>query len=292
MTRALWVPWAVQDKSIPLRDSQQRTIVPVGLVRHTAVSNATVVRPTGTVRWHFYLNRTGTLYQFFPVNRPASCQLDGNYWTESGAGRGFLSCESWDGAGVVWDGRNVNRLPPWNEAQLATWSRLDVWLHTEWDVPLVKASGPRGRGFGWHAQFTTRSGSDEPTWNHSHACPAPARISQCDDILARSVSLVRAVTTPPTEDDMTPEQATTLGRIATDVAKNQARYDDLQAKISKTTDRIQANVDETDRKTQEAVKFVDDKVDRVVESLQGLYAKIDGLSAKVDALGDDEPETA
>src|SRR5690606_30552847 len=143
-----WWPKA-ERVPVALRASQERTIRPAGLVLHTAVSNSSRLVPSGEVRWHFYVNREGKAYQFFPVNRPAAAQLDGNYWTESGVGHGFLSVETWDGAGTsVWPDYNKNPSggPAWTDAQVRTIAELAAWLHTEHGVPLVKATAPRGRG--------------------------------------------------------------------------------------------------------------------------------------------------
>jgi hypothetical protein len=232
---ATWTP-------VPIRDSQKRPIVPQGLVLHTAVSNGTVVKPVGTVRWHFYCNADGGLHQFFDTEIPAACQLDGNYWESFGEGRGFVSVETWDGAGKVWDGRNVNRLPAWTPAQLATLTKLGAWLHDEHGIPLAPATGPRGRGIGYHAQFT----GSGIRWNESHACPGPARIRQVPTLIAAMAkAAVGAATTPrpqPEDDDMTPAQAkqldevhaalATIGSTYKQAKQEPDRYEDIQAKLS------------------------------------------------------------
>lgn len=196
---AEWVP-------VPLTANQKaRKITPVGLVCHTAVSNSSLLRPSGDVRWHFYLNKTGELYQFFDTGTYAPCQYDGNYWTSGGEGYGFISCESWDGAGSVWDGRTVSKLPPWTAAQMATWAKLGAWLHKEHGVTLIKATAPRGKGIGYHAQFTR---TEPYKWNANHACPGPARIAQMPTVIRMMNDAVKG------EDvDMTPEQAQQLADL-------------------------------------------------------------------------------
>jgi|SRR5262245_35436549 len=173
---AEWVPVALTD------NQKRRSITPTGLVCHTAVSNSAMIKPTGDVRWHFYLNKDGKLYQFFDTGVYAPCHRDGNYWQSGGRGYGFLSCESWDGAGAVWDGKDVSKLPPWNAAQLKTWARLGAWLHDAHGIELVKATGPQGKGIGYHAQYTTPVGGKR--WNISHACPGPKRIAQMPSVIA------------------------------------------------------------------------------------------------------------
>lgn len=193
-----WWPKA-ERVSVALRASQERTIKPAGLVLHTAVSNSSRLVPSGEVRWHFYVNRDGKAYQFFPVNRPAACQVDGNYWTEGGIGWGFISVETWDGAGTsVWPdyNRNPSGGPAWTEAQLKTLSELAAWLHAEHGVPLVKATGARGRGIGYHRQFTN---TKPYRWNSSHACPGNKRVAQVPTIISRAAGLVSK---PSGEDEL------------------------------------------------------------------------------------------
>jgi hypothetical protein len=172
---ATWVP-------VTLRASQKK-IKPAGLVCHTAVSNSALLKPSGEVRWHFYLDRDGHLYQFFDTTVSAACQRDGNYWTSGGEGRGFLSCESWDGAYTsVWPNPNkTDTIPPWTDKQMATWGRLGAWLHDTHGIPLIKATGVRGQGIGYHSQFTAPDGTLR--WNKSHACPAKARIAQMPTVI-------------------------------------------------------------------------------------------------------------
>jgi hypothetical protein len=196
-----WWPKA-ERVPVALRASQKRTIRPAGLVLHTAVSNSSRLVPSGEVRWHFYVNREGKAYQFFPVNRPAAAQLDGNYWTESGVGYGFISVETWDGAGTsVWPDYNKNPSggPAWTDAQVKTLAELAAWLHTEHGVPLVKATAPRGRGIGYHRQFTNTS---PYKWNSSHACPGTRRINQVPGIIARAQEIAKGGSASrPSEDD-------------------------------------------------------------------------------------------
>lgn len=187
-----WCPFATKVE-VSLRDSQKKTIKPAGLVLHTAVSNSQMLRPSGDVRWHFYCNEDGELFQFFDTTRPAACQRDGNYWTEDGVGWGFISVETWDGAGRVWDGQDVSDCPPWTAKQVESLAKLYAWLHETHGVPLVKATGVHGRGLGVHNDFTAKSGL---RWNTTHACPTSKRKAQRPTILARSVAIVKANSIP------------------------------------------------------------------------------------------------
>lgn len=289
MTGALWVPWA-DHHPVPLRESQERTMRPVGLVRHTAVSNGVLVVPTGTVRWHFYVSKSGTLTQFFPVNRPAACQLDGNFWTVNGQGRGFLSAESWDGARAVWDGRDINDIPLWTDDQLETWSRLDVWIHTEWGVPLVKATAARGTGFGEHAQFTSKT---FPRWNEGHSCVTPRRRAQMTGILARSQSLAAtppASTNPPPEEDLpTPQDVwaepinpgptadKVAGWPADQTISAASHLTDTRARVYRLEKVEQERYDATQLKLSQ----LREDTDGLRESIQGLYGKLDAVLAEL-----------
>lgn len=197
---AEWVPIALTD------NQKKRKITPTGLVCHTAVSNSSLLRPTGEVRWHFYLNKTGQLYQFFDTSVYAPCHRDGNYWTSGGNGYGFLSCESWDGAGVVWDGKNVSKLPAWNDAQMKTWAKLGAWLHDVHGIPLVKATGPRGKGIGFHAQYTIPANKSGLRWNISHACPGPKRIAQMPALIAAMNAATKPAPKPTPKPILLPEE--------------------------------------------------------------------------------------
>lgn len=203
-----WYPSATKD-AVPLRDSQ-KSIKPVGLVLHTAVSNSSHLRPTGTVRWHHYLNKEGKLYQYFDHNVSAACQRDGNRWYDSNQDRyeGFISLESWDGAGTsVWPDYNTNHSggPAWNKAQVDSIVKLIVFLNKQYGVPIVKATGPQGAGIGFHRQFTGKG--DDIRWNTSHACPGNKRAAQVPGIIAAAKKLAALPVTPPkpkppVEDDL------------------------------------------------------------------------------------------
>lgn len=191
-----WCPFATK-VPVSLRESQKRTIVPQGLVLHTAVSNSALLKPSGEVRWHFYCNKDGALYQFFDTTRPAAAQVDGNYWTVNGQGRGFISVETWDGAGTsVWSDYNSNHSggPAWTAKQVESLAKLAKWLNDTHGVPLQKATGPRGKGIGYHRQFTNTSPYE---WNSSHACPGTKRIAQVPVIIKKAVELDKPKPKPP-----------------------------------------------------------------------------------------------
>jgi len=198
----LWVPWAIR-RDVAFRPAQSQylrdhgSLTPTGLVLHTAVSNGTVVVPTGEVRWHFYNNKAGALYQFFPLNVFAACQRDGNKWLKNGKAFGFLSVESWDGAGSsVWRDYKTNPSggPAWNAAQLATFAKLGSFLHNEWGIELIKATAVQGKGIGQHSDFTAKTGL---RWNTEHACVGTKRKAQMDSVRAGMVAQAKKDAQPP-----------------------------------------------------------------------------------------------
>ncbi|GAA5012501.1 N-acetylmuramoyl-L-alanine amidase [Actinopolymorpha pittospori] len=188
---------------IPETESQPRT-KPWGVVLHTAVSNSKNIKNVwlgSSVESHFYVAEDGNVLQYVDTERVAHCQMDGNYFS---GGKGHISIETWDGAGRVWDGRDVKRLPRWNAAQIASFATLLAWLNKSHGVPLVKLPSVFGRGIGWHAQYT---GRDYPRFNESHACPAPARIAQVEEVIAAAVRQAKAATPqskPPSKPQSKP----------------------------------------------------------------------------------------
>ncbi len=174
-------------------NASQPTIKPVGLVLHTAVSNSDALKPWSDIEWTFYVGEQGQLTQYMDTEVRADCQRDGNSWVRNGVRYGFLSVETWDGAGVVWDGKNTAKCPRWTDAQVKTLARLGAWLHAEHGIELIKATAPQGKGIGYHAQFTS---SSFPRWNSNHACPAAARISQFPSVL----KAMQDAANPPEED--------------------------------------------------------------------------------------------
>lgn len=193
-----WCPFATK-VPVVLRNSQKRSIRPAGLVLHTAVSDSQLLKPSGEVRWHFYCNEAGELFQFFDTEVPASCQADGNYWKEGSTSWGFISVETWDGARDVWDGQDVRDCPPWTARQVESLAKLYTWLHKEHGVPLAKATGVRGRGLGVHNDFTVteaQANSGALHWNVHHACPTAKRKAQRPAILARAIQITNAKPTP------------------------------------------------------------------------------------------------
>jgi hypothetical protein len=158
-------PFAIQWVLYP-EANDRRELYPTCSVAHTAVSSAHgdelgryFDREDINVESHFYIDEQGLIWQFMPVNRQAWAQFDGNSYC--------VSYETWDDA----DPENT----PWNPAQLASITRLLLWLNTEWGIPTsiatLSPSGKQHIGAGYHSLF--------PSWNRErHSCPGTPRIAQ------------------------------------------------------------------------------------------------------------------
>lgn len=170
-----WYPGATR-RELP-QNKTQKKITPRSVVLHTAVSNSSDLYSYFSsgrtdVESHFYIDKNGNVLQYMDTTVMAHCQLDGNDYG--------VSIETWDGAGSVWDGNNVNKIPAWNAKQVAALTKLIDWICKTHNIPVRKCPAWDGKGIGYHAQFTGR-----PGWNTSHACPGPARIAQIDGVINR-----------------------------------------------------------------------------------------------------------
>lgn len=233
-----WYPPAIR-RELP-QNRTARAITPRSIALHTGVTNQTSLysffngRSQG-VESHFYVREDGTVEQYIDTAKRADCQLDGNNYA--------VSIETWDGAGRVWDGAAVAKIPQWNAAQVDALVDLMAWICRTHDIPATKCPSWDGEGIGYHSQFT----GGPKRWNEHHACPGPARIGQVPTLIAKTkTALAGAATQPAPEDDMSPEQAQQLAEIHATIATigstyKQARlepdrYEDIQAKLSKVRD--------------------------------------------------------
>jgi hypothetical protein len=241
-------------------NSNQPKIRPVGLVLHTAVSNSDALRPWSDIEWTFYVGEHGELTQYMDTEVRADCQRDGNSWVKDGVRYGFLSVETWDGAGVVWDGKNTAKCPKWTPAQVATLAKLAAWLHQTHGIELVKATGVHGKGIGWHSQYTAPDG--QLRWNKSHACPAAQRIAQFPGVLKAMQDAAK----PAPKDDMpTPND---LWRHKLPVGPSADRY---------------GNYEEDAYEAEQFLVGVDAKVRQITsETLPAMQAKLEHLDHQQD----------
>jgi hypothetical protein len=168
---------------------------------HTAVSNGSDLFPywnsdaSKGVESHAYLPKdpynSGTpAKQYMDTEVRADCQVDGNAFC--------ISLETWDGAGVVWDGRDANKCPPWLTAQVKWIAQFLADMHIEHGIPLRRQRYWNDSGIGYHSQFI----GDPGYARNPRACPCPARIAQIPGLIAMAIKIVENGT-QPVEDDVT-----------------------------------------------------------------------------------------
>lgn len=248
-------------------------MTPWGIVVHTAVSNSQNIRPvwmSSDVESHFYVNESGTIYQYMDTERVAHCQRSGNFF---GGGKGHISIETWDGAGKVWDGKNTNKIPRWNDAQVKALVRLFRWLRDTHGIPIRPIPSWDGRGIGYHRQFSQ--------WNKSHACPGPARIAQLPEIIALAAN-------GSTEED---ELAGAVDTIVARIAESQKAVGTAVAEARKAlAERTQKQYETVLQIVKELAAREDARYQSLLKNVQQLdrwlldaQADVKALDAKVDA---------
>lgn len=262
-------------KPLP-QNTTQPTIQPVGAVLHTAVmdhSPWSFFRSASAdgVESTFYVGEHGEVEQFMDTARRADCQLDGNSWL-AGDGRryGFVSIESWDGGHP--------ETTPWTAQQVDALVSLLAWLARTHKFPPIKATGPRGRGIGYHAQFTDPDNSKALEWNHHHSCPAAKRIAQVPGIIRR-VAAVLATTLDTSGDDMlTTAEINDLANKTADVLL--AR----QLTPGKDARRIGGWPDGYSQNVATFTYGTDAKVNAIRRTLTGMTATLGALKGSLDAV--------
>jgi hypothetical protein len=105
-------------------------------------------------------------------------------------------------------------------------------------VPLIKATGARGTGIGYHRQFQNTSPYE---WTSSHACPGTKRIAQVPGIIERAKALVEEgdvyVDYPGAAHFKLGNKSDTIGRMNTrlnhkDLGAPDSREFDAQSKAA------------------------------------------------------------
>lgn len=153
-------PFAVQ-QLIPETWTQGR-ITPTTLIYHRAVSSADSLQgfwntPGVEVESHFYIGRTGTIYQFMDTN----VRADANWYANGFA----VSVETWDGG-------NTPDSMEWNDAQVTAAKRLGKWVTDTHAIPKRAATSWNGGGIGGHNWFA------EEWAGGPRGCPGTARNAQ------------------------------------------------------------------------------------------------------------------
>lgn len=154
-------PFAL-NKNIPPGSNDPR-ISPELAILHVDAGNAHSLYnyfngPSGGIESHFHVRLDGVIEQYRSIWYEADANYKANPRAVSIETQGY-------GAGT------------WNTKQLEALKALLVWLHREAGIPLQKASGPYGRGIGYHVQFGA-PGAWTPV---AKSCPGPGRIAQYEN---------------------------------------------------------------------------------------------------------------
>lgn len=159
-------PFAVQ-QLIPETWTQNR-ITPTTVIAHRAVSSADSLRdfwnsPGQELESHFYVGKTGVIYQFMDTSVRADANVDANAFA--------ISIESWDGG-------NTPDSMPWNPAQVAALKRLIAWCCDTHGIARRAATTWNGGGIGGHNWFPY------PWADGPRGCPGTERNRQLrEDII-------------------------------------------------------------------------------------------------------------
>ncbi|MEV7278112.1 peptidoglycan-binding protein [Streptomyces sp. NPDC093111] len=139
-----------------------------GLVVHIMAGTLTGTdswfrNPAARASSHFGTGKSGALTQWVDTADRAWAQADGN--------SSWLSIEN--------EGKGGDTL---TSAQMDRIADVLAWLHRTHGVPLQVASGPSGRGLGWHAMGGA-------AWGGHTSCPGPRIVAQLPEIVARAKRL-------------------------------------------------------------------------------------------------------
>ncbi|PRY35339.1 peptidoglycan recognition protein family protein [Umezawaea tangerina] len=180
----MFCPFAVQ-QIIPESRTQGR-ITPTTLIFHEAVSSADSLRdywnsPGVELESHFYIGKTGVIYQFVDTEVRADANVDAN---------GFaISVETWDDS-------NRDPLLAWNPAMLAAAKRLAAWCADVHDIPAREPAAWNSGGIGGHNWFAVR-------WaGGARQCPGVSRSAQIRKDIIPYVASGGGWGNTTTEDDM------------------------------------------------------------------------------------------
>lgn len=247
-----WYPDAIrQQLTVPRRAREKvRMARPVRINFHTAVSNSTSIFPffnsSGArgIFSHFYVGKTGQIYQYQDTAYTAACDLDGNPDT--------ISIETWDGYRTGYPGywRHDTDVPPWNAAQVRALTALAEWIvATHPSIPTRMAKdnrrGPSSHGFSWHRLgvvgapgFVSRTnGGLTYSLARGKVCPGTRRTGQLPSILAAVTSKGSAPAGPATTPTPTPG-----GLTVSDITTLQAENAELRRILTDPATGIQAQL--------------------------------------------------
>ncbi|WP_330478673.1 N-acetylmuramoyl-L-alanine amidase [Streptomyces platensis] len=178
-----------------------------GVVVHIMVgtlpgSDSWFRNPKAQASSHFGTGKTGALYQWVDTKDRAWAQANGN--------RTWISVEN--------EGQGGDTL---TTAQLQRNAEVLAWAHKIYGVPLQVASGPAGRGLGWH-------GMGGAAWGGHTSCPGSKIVAQLPEIVRRAKAIVGQADTPApdTTDTYTVKAGDTLSAIG---RKLGVKWEDLAA---------------------------------------------------------------
>lgn len=198
---------------------------------HVAVSESASLydqfNRTGQVDSHFYVRRDGTVEQYVDTAWRAFADLDGNDATISVETQGGVTNPDSE---------------PWTAAQLEVLAQLYAWVVRTHGIAHKIATSShadeRSHGLSWHrlgidgnfpalpdvrAGRTQRGGGMHYSSAGGKICPGAGKIYQIPGIFDRTTQILGGTapdpTTPPTEDDMTPDQDARLARIEGQLAE-------------------------------------------------------------------------
>lgn len=113
---------------------------------------------------HFGTGKAGALYQWVDTKDRA--------WAQAAGNTSWISVEN--------EGKGGDVL---TDEQLTRNAEVLAWAHQVYSVPLQVASGPDGKGLGWHAM----GGSG---WGGHTSCPGPKIVAQLPEIVRRAKNII------------------------------------------------------------------------------------------------------
>ncbi|MGW1277579.1 peptidoglycan-binding protein [Streptomyces tsukubensis] len=120
--------------------------------------------PRARASSHFGTGKGGKLYQWVSTADRA--------WAQGAGNRNWLSIEN--------EGKGGDAL---TSEQMDRCAEILAWAHKRYGVPLAVATGPTGRGLGYHAM-------GGKAWGNHPACPGTRIIAQLPEIVRRASVLV------------------------------------------------------------------------------------------------------
>jgi hypothetical protein len=132
--------------------------------------------PKAQASSHFGTGKGGALYQWVDTADRA--------WAQAGGNRDWLSVEN--------EGQGGEAL---TSAQMDACAKVLAWAHKVHGVPLQLASGPSGRGLGYHAMGGA-------AWGGHTSCPGSKIVAQLGEILARAKVIAGDVPKPAKRVDL------------------------------------------------------------------------------------------